>query len=69
MYIKEIELDALNEACDFIENRIDGAEDQEYYQNMLSCIHSLLRKANKEYSSQLFRKKVKAQVKLLIKNK
>lgn len=47
MYITKNECDNLSDCIDFISNNSDGAEDHEYYANMVDLLMTLHEKAKK----------------------
>ncbi len=63
MYLSKKEKDSVHDAIDFISSNIDGAEDQEYYQNILDGLMSITVKYKAERHKRLvneFVKKLKA---------
>ena len=67
MYANKKEFDALHEAVDFIESRVDGAENMEPYGEMLDSLHSLFLKIRKERHDKHFKHLVKKELKKLTK--
>lgn len=67
MYANKKEFDALHEAIDFIENRVDGAENMEPYIEMLVSLHSLFLKIRKERYGKYFNYFMKKGLKKLTK--
>lgn len=68
MYITKEELEVLNAASDFIHSNTDGAEDQEYYGNLIATLDKLFTKAKKQRERQ-FNAEVKRLVKKIQKQK
>lgn len=51
MYVTKKEFEAIHAAMDMIESNSDGADDYEYYQNIINCLASVFEKAKKDRES------------------